>query len=265
LLKIHFISGLPRSGSTLLAAILKQNPAFHAGIESPLAGLFAGAIRSMSMNETSLFVTDAQRERILRAIAEAYYADVAMTKLPFDTHRSWCKELPALSQVFPEARVICCLRNTAWILDSIERLVQRNALLMAKMFGDAGNVYSRVESLMKDHLVGPALNSTKQAWFSEHADRLIAIRYDSLADRPKEVIAKLYELLGEQPYVHDFDRLDYDEVEFDSRLGMPGLHKVAPRVEAKKRATILPADLFAQYDREFWEMPGQNPKNVIVL
>jgi sulfotransferase len=26
---IHFISGLPRSGSTLLAAILRQNPRFH--------------------------------------------------------------------------------------------------------------------------------------------------------------------------------------------------------------------------------------------
>ncbi|MBU0835751.1 MAG: sulfotransferase, partial [Gammaproteobacteria bacterium] len=27
----HFISGLPRSGSTLLAALLRQNPRFHAG------------------------------------------------------------------------------------------------------------------------------------------------------------------------------------------------------------------------------------------
>jgi hypothetical protein len=27
---IHFISGLPRSGSTLLAALPRQNPRFHA-------------------------------------------------------------------------------------------------------------------------------------------------------------------------------------------------------------------------------------------
>jgi sulfotransferase len=36
---IHFISGLPRSGSTLLAAILRQNR-FHAGMSSPVASLF---------------------------------------------------------------------------------------------------------------------------------------------------------------------------------------------------------------------------------
>jgi hypothetical protein len=34
---IHFISGLPRSGSTLLAALLRQNPRFEAGMSGPLA------------------------------------------------------------------------------------------------------------------------------------------------------------------------------------------------------------------------------------
>jgi hypothetical protein len=32
---IHFISGLPRSGPTLLAALLRQNPSFEAGMSSP--------------------------------------------------------------------------------------------------------------------------------------------------------------------------------------------------------------------------------------
>jgi hypothetical protein len=35
------ISGLPRSGSTLLAAILRQNPCFHASVSTPLADLVA--------------------------------------------------------------------------------------------------------------------------------------------------------------------------------------------------------------------------------
>jgi len=33
----YFISGLPRSGSTLLSAILRQNPEFYADIASPVA------------------------------------------------------------------------------------------------------------------------------------------------------------------------------------------------------------------------------------
>lgn len=36
---LHFISGLPCSGSTLLSGILKQNPEFHAGMSSPVGSL----------------------------------------------------------------------------------------------------------------------------------------------------------------------------------------------------------------------------------
>jgi hypothetical protein len=41
---IHFISGLPRSGSTLLAAILRQNPHFHATISSLRKGRMIPAV-----------------------------------------------------------------------------------------------------------------------------------------------------------------------------------------------------------------------------
>lgn len=46
--KFNFISGLPRSGSTLLSAILRQNPHFHAGMTSPVATLFKSVITAVS-------------------------------------------------------------------------------------------------------------------------------------------------------------------------------------------------------------------------
>ena len=46
--KYHFISGLPRSGSTLLAAILRQNPRFHAGMTSPVGSLFSGMLQQFA-------------------------------------------------------------------------------------------------------------------------------------------------------------------------------------------------------------------------
>ena len=55
---IHFISGLPRSGSTLLAALLRQNPRFEAGMSGPLAGLFGALLGEMSArNEFSVSST----------------------------------------------------------------------------------------------------------------------------------------------------------------------------------------------------------------
>lgn len=40
----HFLSDLPRSGSTLLATILRQNPRFCADMSSSLPPLFTGAM-----------------------------------------------------------------------------------------------------------------------------------------------------------------------------------------------------------------------------
>src|ERR1019366_3139114 len=59
---IHFISGLPRSGSTLLAAILRQNPRFHAAMTSPVCGMYMALEGAMSRrNEAAVFIGDTQR------------------------------------------------------------------------------------------------------------------------------------------------------------------------------------------------------------
>src|SRR3954463_1913836 len=72
---IHFISGLPRAGSTLLSAILRQNPRFRAGMTGPVGSLVDAMLRNMSMsNETSIFITDAQRKALLRSIFSTFYA-----------------------------------------------------------------------------------------------------------------------------------------------------------------------------------------------
>jgi sulfotransferase len=266
-LKIHFISGLPRSGSTVLAAILRQNPRFHAAMSGPLCGIFEGLLQSMGeANDYSLFLAEAQRERIARSLFEAYYADLA-DRLIFDTNRGWTGQLSALAQLFPEARVLCCVRSPAWILDSFERRVQQAPLRRGKMFkGPASvNAYARVESLVKGGALGSALQMLRQAWSGEWAGRLVVIRYETLSEQPALVMGRLYELLGEEPFAHDFEHVEYDAPEFDERLGLPGLHRVAARVQPHERKTILPADLFSQHDRSFWDVPGQNPRGVTVL
>jgi len=74
--KFHFISGLPRSGSTLLAALLRQNPRFHAGMTSPVGGLFSGLVNQFSAgSEYGPMITQDQRRRLLKGLFESYYAD----------------------------------------------------------------------------------------------------------------------------------------------------------------------------------------------
>lgn len=236
---------------------------------APLAEMFTGLLRNMSgATDSAIVMSNTQRQRILRMLFEAYYADLSNGKVIFDTSRAWCNFLPQISQLFPAARVICCVRSPAWIIDSVERYIQANSFLPAKLFRYEPwtSVYNRVEVMLAPGgFVTGSLHALRQAWFGEHADRLVAVPYESLTRRPAEVMRRLYDLLGEEAFDHDFEHLEYDEPEFDALVGMPGFHRVALRVQAPQRQTILPPDVFKSQDHCFWNMPDQNPRGVVVL
>jgi sulfotransferase len=267
---IHFISGLPRAGSTLLSAILRQNPRFHAGMTGPVGSLIEAMLRSMSMsNETAIFISDAQRETILRAIFAAFYGDVPAGHVVFDTNRLWCTKLPLLATLFPQARVICCVRDIPWIFDSIERLIRKNKFQPSGIFNfePGGTVYSRVEGLSSaSGMVGYAWNALHEACCGEQSDRLLLLTYETLASDPHKAIAAVYDFIGEKPFAHDFEKIEFDAAEFDRRLGTPGLHTVGRRVERAERKTLLPPALVNKHQNDaFWRDPARNPKNVRVV
>ncbi|HET7332276.1 sulfotransferase [Dyella sp.] len=268
--RIHFISGLPRSGSTLLSALLQQNPRFHAGMSSPVAGMVTTMLGELSgRNEFSVFINDAQRQRILRGLVANYYEDEVSADVVFDTNRAWCSRLPVLKTLFPDARVIACVRDTAWIVDSIERLVRDNAFQPSSMFNfqPGGTVYSRTEGLVNgDGMIGYAYNALKEAYFGEDSGNLMLLQYDTLAKDPARALAAVYDFIGEPRYAHDFERVSFDDKGFDQRAGTPGLHHVRAHVAATARQTILPPDLFHRFESDpFWRDPQLNPRGVRIV
>lgn len=268
---IHFISGLPRSGSTLLAALLRQNPSMHAGMSSALGTIFQRLLAGMGpQNELSLSITDAQRERILLGLVDNFYFDLHPQKLVFDTNRIWCSKMPIIARLFPESRVIVCVRELLWVMDSFERITRKNPLVVSKMARpqDAMTVHTRVAALgAGTGTVGYAWNAVQEAFYGEHSDRLIVIDYEALAREPERALRFLYESLGLPYFEHDFENVTYDGgSEFDANLGVPDLHTVSGKVALVERPTLLPPDLVQRFSgRNFWRRPGANPRNVSVL
>jgi sulfotransferase len=267
--KFHFISGLPRSGSTLLAALLRQNPRFHAGMTSPVGALFSGMLSQFSAgSEFGPVIQQSQRRRLLQGVFENFYADKSDKDIIFDTGRLWSSKLPAVQDLFPQAKMIACVRNVAWIMDSIERLYRANPYENTKLFNDdveRNTVYSRVDTLaQRNRLVGFSWAALKEAFYSEQASSLLIIEYDLLAQAPEKVLRLVYDFIEEPWYPHDFNNIEYDAPEFDEALGLKGLHKVRPKVTMEARHTILPPDLFEQYSKlSFWQDSRNSAANII--
>ncbi len=267
---IHFISGLPRSGSTLLATLLRQNPALRAGMSSPLAVLCERVLPVLGQGEYAATFDDAGRRRVLRALFDAAADDAPDDAVLFDTNRAWCAHMGLLADLHPNAFVVACVRDPVWIIDSFERLFRRNTYLVSRLHGlpASATVFDRVEQLMAvTGAFGAAWQALQDAYYGEHAHRLIVLDYDELVADPRRVLALLYDLLGLPLFAHDPDSVAFAGGDaFDAALNTPGLHAVRSRVAAIHRRTVLPPGIVSRLaGTAFWRDAGSNPGGAFVI
>jgi len=263
-MKVHFICGIPRSGSTLLATILSQNPALFSTISSPVYGILSAVRQTVSSpNEHYPLMSNAIRNRLYEGVFQSYY-DTALQAgrtLIIDSNRSWPLLLSLTTALFPESKMIVCVRSLAWVIDSLERLFRKNSTIIPSFFQDAleaRTVYTRTDALMRpDRLVGASWNATREGFYGELSERLLLLEYDFLVKHPKQAIETVYNFIDEPTFEHAFSGLTMEGQElidqFDLALGVPGLHQVNPEVIFSPRQTILPPELFQRLaSLSFW-------------
>lgn len=268
----HFIAGLPRSGSTLLSAILRQNPQFSARVTSPLYAMTDRMIDAMGPDmKYSSFFDDARRISVLRGLFDSYYHDFDPEGgVVFDTNRMWTSSAPLVAKLFPQAKIICCVRHVHRIIDSFERVLRANPLEYNSLFAfkNEPTIYGRVKMMMnaRDGVIGGPHSALRSVWFTEQASRLIVVRYESLVKQPAQTMASLYGALGIAGFQHNFNDVEYAEPEYDHRIGLPGLHTTRGKVEFRESPMSLPPDIVQTYSHSnFWDAQAENVRGVKVI
>lgn len=258
--KYHFISGLPRSGTTLLSAILKQNPRFTTGISDPLHGYIKSVVQvTNTAAGMEALVDNSKRAEIMRGIFDSYYSDGR--EICFNTNRGWSSDTSLLKDLYPDFRMIVCLRDVPWILDSFEVLNSKNPYSIKPLYNhqDLSNVYERTHMLMGNipnfaGYVATPLQNCRQSMFSGERGQILYMEYDYLVSRVGEAIEIVYNFLGEPLYKHDFSNVEDSYDEFDRQVKIDGLHHVRKSIRKIDRRSVLPDDLWAQYaGTTFWK------------
>lgn len=251
-----FISGLPRSGSTLLSAILKQNPNFYADIASPVNGLILNTIDNLTLCENNFNIHEDKREEILKHIFEGYYSDINKSTI-FDSSRRWTKNTSLLKTLFPYTKIICCVRDIVWILDSFERISAKNPFYTNTLFDEDARscVDTRCRALMDPTKNGAVIKPWHwlQDGLSLSPDMILLVEYNDLCKNPKKIIEKIYKFINKPYFEHNFNNVSYNNEPFDRNLNMKDLHTVNKKVEWIERKFILPDYVLDQYfKKEFW-------------
>lgn len=237
---IHFVAGLPRSGSTLLCNILAQNPRFHATSTSGILDIIL-LVRNQwdKLAEFQATKNEAGKLRVLRGILDAYHDDPKNLKpIVFDKSRAWLGFVELAEMILErKAKVLVCVRDIRDVLASFERLSRQNSATR-QMPQEAENFFKwqtlegRCETwVAANQPVGIAYNRVKDALARGYRDRMHFIAFEKLTADPRGTMQKVYQFLEEEEYAHNFDHVEQVTWEDDDMHGIQGLHTIRNKVE----------------------------------
>ena len=213
-MKLHFLSGLPRSGSTLLTSILSQNPAIHAEGVSGLCDLMWAASQSVKRNK-QWNGNLRNVEQIVRDLPALYYRDV-QKQVIIDKCRAWT--LPLNMQmvreyVAPNPKVVLCVRSVDDVVKSFHNLFARNGR------DDFENSPFASELSM-------SIAGVRDAIEQDDPDTYMLVDYENLCANTVQVLSEIYDFLGLSHFAHDLNNIIDLHPEDDSVYGLSGMHTV---------------------------------------
>jgi sulfotransferase len=191
-----FVAGLPRSGISVLMAVLAQNPAFVARIDSPAESVFRALAERFAPGAPEADrLSGAERLALLRGGIDAIYHDRPFGAMVVDANRAWLGHIEALAQLYPLSRFVICLRNPAQIVNSLAVEGETADDALSALIGDV---------MAPDGAVGAEMEGVRAALASMQAERIFVLDYDRMVDDPEGVMDVLYDFLRMEPFDHDF-------------------------------------------------------------
>jgi sulfotransferase len=245
--QFFFITGIARSGSTLLSTILSQNPDFHADITTDVK-VMVDQIQQMDGRFTQKYAFNVKQD-IMRSTFEHSYKHIDKPII-FDTNRGWGNQIDLIHTLFPTTKMLVCVRNIVDVLNSFEHLYRNNIHANVGLYGGEYNtVYDRCQSLMYwKGVVGYSLCGVNTAIASASNHIIFLIDYDDLVSDPQFTLSEIYKFLELPQFEHDFINLESDDYTMvDNEIGVKSLHDVRKTVKKINLPMILPQDIVNQY------------------
>ena len=237
----HFVSGMPRAGSTLLMNILGQNPRFHVTATSGILDVIFGVRNNWEKHvEFQAAPDEAAKLRVMRGILETYYGGTN-NPVVFDKSRGWLAHLEMAEMLLErKAKVLVPVRDLRDILASFEKLWRQTS--KTSQIGQEKQHYLQFQTIegrcnvwvSGDQPVGLAFNRIKDALHRGFSDRMHFVHYEKLTADPGRTLREIYDFLEEPQFAHDFNNVQQITWEDDLVHGMKGLHDIRPKVEPVK-------------------------------
>ena len=252
---LHFCSGLPRSGSTLLMSILQQNPEIFTTATDPLPFILHKKILVRSRYNEQVqameqYQADAAYTGLIRGGAQGWYSGLTDKPTVISKARNWGD----LHHIFPESKILVVVRDLRDVVESFDKLNSRLGALST--LGDGDILYNSMPEEQKfsyhfnfDNSLNEALNREVRKFmllFTQNRSRIKFIRYEDLLKDPKQLLGNIYRFLEMEYYDHDLNNIqqqsmfEHDNAYFAEKTD----HKIQSKIMPWKEPNRVLSDTF---------------------
>jgi sulfotransferase len=252
--KYFYLSGLQRSGNTLLSALLNQHPEIYASHLSPVLDYAFSVSQNFSDNPADPKYTGSEKSKnTIKGILDSYHKDVKKP-IVFDRHKSWCThESVNLIKNFinPKPKIIFTVRDFFEIAESsiksgpeyVDRL-----MVESNFISDSGlSINDNRANYLLGHngIVSQLQSFIYASSLPENKNIFHIVKYNDLISNTQDVMNKIYDFFEIEKFNNDLNNIELKEKENDEALGLPkDLHKVYSTIQSNKAD---PKSFFSDY------------------
>lgn len=251
------MAGLPRSGSTVLTALLNQHPEIYASSQSNLINmLFALNEQIPNYESYKAGMFHDGYETLMSSMADNFYAHIDKP-LIIDKNRGWGTphNWDTLSQyVNPKRKVILTMRPILEVLASFIKVIEKSEKITGKPtyydqdfwvthYRDKRD--AQVDYIMRLNAeIDKAIYSISNL-LKNHSESVHIVWFNDLIENPQHTLNEVYNFLEVNKHQNNFDAIEEVNKQDDLKgYKIVGLHDIGKKL---KNPATNPKDYLSEY------------------
>jgi sulfotransferase len=226
--KLFFLVAMPRSGNTLFASIMNQNPEIAATPNSITLEIMKDLVLLKNTDVFLNYPDYKSLNNVLDSVYDRYYKDwpqrIIIDRGPVTTPGNLAVMQRHYNKPF---KVIVLLRDLMDVLASYMHWYTKNSDAFPNRYSCKNDEEKLSMIMNKDGAVAKDLEAIKNAF--NYPDICHFIKYDNMVANPEKTFIDLYQFLDEPYFNHKFDNLDQVSVNglsYDDAVVGSNMHKL---------------------------------------
>jgi sulfotransferase len=226
--KFFFLVAMPRSGNTLFASIINQNPEMVATPNSITLEIMKDLFLLKNTDIFQNYPDHKSLDNVLNSVYDTYYKDwpqrIIIDRGPVMTQGNFALMQKHYNKPF---KVIVLLRDLMDVLASYMQWYTENTDSFVNKL-NLNNDDEKLSMIMnKDGAVAKDLEAIKNA--HNYPDICHFVKYDDMVTNPEQEFRKIYKFLDEPYFNHRFNNLDQvcvNGLSYDDTIMGSNMHKL---------------------------------------